>query len=38
MIALNRVDLPLPFTPTSAVIVPRSISKVASRKAVRPLR
>ena len=34
MIALNRVDLPLPFTPTSAVMVPAGILKVASRKAV----
>ena len=32
MIALNSVDLPAPFTPTSAVIVPRGISKLASRK------
>ena len=38
MIALNRVDLPLPLTPTSAVIVPVGIWKVASRKAVWPLR
>jgi len=38
MIALNSVDLPLPLTPTSAVIVPVGISKLASRSARRPLR
>ncbi len=38
MIALNSVDLPEPLTPTSAVIVPVGISKLASRSAVWPLR
>ncbi len=38
MIALNSVDLPEPLTPTSAVTVPRGISKVAWRSAVWPLR
>ena len=36
MIALNSVDLPAPLTPTSAVIVPRGISKLASYSAVCP--
>ena len=31
MIDLNSVDLPLPLTPTIAVIVPRGMAKVASR-------
>ena len=34
MMALNRVDLPEPLTPTSAVIVPRGMEKLASRSAV----
>ena len=38
MIALNSVDLPEPFTPTSAVIVPRGTAKLASSTAVSPLR
>jgi hypothetical protein len=38
MIALNSVDLPAPFTPTSAVIVPVGMAKLASRSAVSPLR
>jgi hypothetical protein len=38
MMALNSVDFPLPFTPTSAVIVPVGISKLASCRAVCPLR
>ena len=38
MIALNSVDLPAPFTPTSAVTVPCGISKLAWRSAVWPLR
>ena len=38
MIALKRVDLPDPLTPTSAVIEPSGRSKVASLSAVSPLR
>ena len=38
MIALNRVDLPEPLTPTSAVMVPRGSEKLMSRMAVMPLR
>ena len=38
MIALNRVDLPLPLTPTSAADRARPSSKLASRSAVKPLR
>jgi hypothetical protein len=38
MIALNSVDLPLPLMPTSAVIEPRGMEKLASRSAVWPLR
>ena len=38
MIALKSVDLPAPFTPTSAVIVPRGMAKLASVSAVTPLR
>ena len=38
MMALNRVDLPLPFIPTSAVIVPVGTAKLASTSAVWPLR
>ena len=38
IIALNSVDLPAPFTPTNAVIVPAGISKLVSDKAVCPLR
>ena len=37
MTALNSVDLPLPLTPTSAVMLPAGVSKLASRKAVWPL-
>ena len=37
MMALKIVDLPLPFTPTSAQIVPGSSSNEASRTAVWPL-
>ena len=38
MIDLNNVDLPLPLTPTSAVMVPRGTEKLALRSAVWPLR
>ena len=38
MIALNSVDFPLPLTPTSAVIVPFGIAKLAFLSAVWPLR
>jgi hypothetical protein len=38
MIALNKVDLPLPFMPTRAVIVPVGIAKLASTRAVCPFR
>ena len=38
MIALNRVDLPDPFTPTSAVIEPAGSAMEASQSAVWPLR
>ncbi len=38
MMALNSVDFPAPFTPTSAVIVPRGMAKLASWSAVRPVR
>ena len=38
MMALNRVDLPLPLTPTRAVIEPRGMEKLALRSAVWPLR
>jgi len=34
---LNRVDLPLPFTPTSAQVVPPCSVKLTSRMAVWPL-
>jgi hypothetical protein len=35
---LNRVDLPLPLTPTSAVIEPFGTEKVAPSSALLPLR
>ncbi len=36
MMALKMVDLPLPFTPTSAQIVPGSSAKEALWTAVKP--
>ena len=38
MIDLNMVDLPEPFTPTSAAIVPSGMAKEASRSAMWPFR
>jgi hypothetical protein len=38
IIALNKVDLPAPFIPTSALIVPVGILKFALRRAVLPFR
>jgi len=38
MIALKRVDLPAPLTPTSAVMVLQGTAKLAWRSAVWPLR
>ena len=38
IIALNNVDFPLPLMPTRAVIVPRGMLKLVSRRATCPLR
>jgi GTPase len=38
VIALNKVDLPLPLTPTRAAIVPAGIEKLAPLSAVCPFR
>ena len=37
MMALKSVDLPLPLTPTSAVMLPSGVQKPASLSAVWPL-